>query len=294
MNLRDWIQRVTMPLLLLGVAAVVAALLMRSTPQVQATAAGEAARIVRYLPVEPENIRAELRGFGNIKPADTWTAVAQVTGVVTHRYEHLETGQPIVRGTVLLRIDDSDYQLVLKQHEAAEAEAKHALLRLEQEEENLQRELTIVEEQLRLAEADLQRAKEAQARGGVSQKDLDSREQQVLAYRAGKQANENALALIEPRRAQQQAGLEAASAAINQAKLDIQRCTIRAPFDGRVRRVEVEDKRNVTVGEELLELFSVDAAELHCQVTLDELRHWLPEELMSPLESDMLNRRSEE
>jgi multidrug efflux pump subunit AcrA (membrane-fusion protein) len=289
MNLRDWMQRLTMPLLLLGVAVVVAGLLMRSSPEVQATAAGDAARIVRYLPAEPEDLRAELRGFGNIKPASTWTAVAQVTGVVTYKYEHLETGQPIVRGTVLLRIDDSDYQLVLKQYEAAQAEAKHALLRLEQEEENLSRELTIVNDQLRLAEADLQRARDAQSRGGVSQSDLDMREQAVLAHRANQQANQNALDLIEPRRAQQQAGLEAATAAIDQAKLDIQRCTIRAPFDSRVRRVEVEESRNVKVGEEMLELFSVDAAELHCQVTLDDLKHWLPEELMSPLESGMLN-----
>lgn len=290
MTVRDWIARLTLPVALLAVGVAVAALLMRGGETVVASAAGEAARVIRYVAAEPEDIRAELRGYGNVKPATTWTAVAQVAGAVTYKYDKLETGQPIVRGTVLLRIDDSDYQLALKQAQAAKAEAEQVLLQLAQEEQNLERELAIVEDQLRLAEAEFERAKSAQERGGASQKDLDARDQQVLAHRAKEQANRNALDLIEPRRARQQAVLEAAIAAIDKAKLDIDRCTIRAPFDGRVRRAPVEANRNVKLGEELVELFSVDAAELHCQVALDDLKHWLPEELMSPLESGMLNR----
>ncbi len=290
MTVRDWIQRLTMPVLLLAIGVVIAALLLRGGQTVTASAAGEAARIVRYLTVQPQNIRAELRGYGNVKPATTWTAVAQVTGVVTYKYPQLETGQPIIRGTVLVRLDDSDYQLALKQARAAKAEAEQVLLQLTQEETNLERERAIVDEQLRLAESDLERAETALERGGANQKDVDVREQQVLAHRAARQANRNALDLIAPRRAQQQAALEAALATIDKAQLDIERCTIRAPFDGRVRRVSVEADRNIKLGEEMLELFSVDAAELHCQIALDDLKHWLPEELMSPLESGMLNR----
>lgn len=290
MTVREWIRRSSLPLLLLGIGVVVAVLLLRTGAPVVASAAGEGVRVVRYVALEPQDIRAELRGYGNIKPATTWTAVAQVAGVVTYKYPQLETGQPIVRGTVLLRIDDSDYQLVLRQQQAAHAESRQALIHLDQEEQNLTRELEIVGEQLRLAEADYERAKIALERGGANQRDVDAREQQMLSHRARNQAIENGLALIEPRRARLQATSEAAEAAIEKARLDIQRCTIRAPIDGRVRRVLIEQNRSIKLGEELFELFGVEAAELHCQVTLDDLRHWLPEELMSPLESDMLSR----
>ncbi|HEB61018.1 MAG TPA: hypothetical protein ENJ06_04255 [Phycisphaeraceae bacterium] len=285
-----FLKRSLAAILVLAAGVFVTAALMKNKGKTDATAAGDSGRVVRYITAEKRDVPAQLRGYGNIKPATTWTAVAQVSGSVVFKYEHLDTGQPVARGTVLIRIDDSDYQLSLKQQQAAKAEAEQALAVLNLQEENLQRDQEILRQQLQIAEADLQRAQDALARQAANQKDIDARQQNVLTKRALLQTNENTLKLIPAQRAEQQAVLEAAQAAIDKAKLNIRRCTIRAPFTGRVRMVNVEADRNVRVGDELLELFSVDAAELYCQVALDDLKYWLPEELMSPLESDMLNK----
>ncbi|MCK4871313.1 MAG: hypothetical protein KAS72_01190 [Phycisphaerales bacterium] len=279
-----------LPAAIIVVGAAAAGLLLRGDPAPQARAAGDAGRVVRYVVAERRNVRAELRGYGNVKPARTWTAVAQVVGKVTYKHTELEPGQPVLAGTVLLRIDRHEYELTLKQYEATHAQAEQAVAQLQQEQRNLERNRAIIEEQLQIAEAELQRAREAFDRQAANRNDVDAREQQVLSHRAELATTQNALDLLPARSAEQQAVLEAAVAAIDKAKLDIDRCTVTAPFTGRVRTVDVEEGQNIRLGDEMVELFGVDQAELHCQVSLDDLKYWLPEELLSPLETGMLGQ----
>jgi RND family efflux transporter MFP subunit len=279
-----------LPVAILAIGVAAALVLSRPEDAPVVTAESDAGRVVRYITAERRDIQAELRGYGNVRPGVTWTAVARVAGDVVFKNESLETGQPIVRGTVLVRIDGQEYELAAARRRAELAQVDQALAQLDQEHRNLERQAEILGRRLEIAESEVRRITEAHARGAANQSDLDARQQQVLAHRAELQQVQNSLDLLPSRQAEQEATRAAAKAALDRAELDLTHCEIRAPFDGRVRRVEVEQGRNIGVGEELVELFSVEQAELHCQVALDDLEPWLPDELRSPLNEGTLNQ----
>ena len=91
----------------------------RTTEQATATPA-------RILEVTPLIVRTEARGYGQVLPARSWKAVANVGGRITWRHPDLESGNLIAADTRLLQIDPTRYQL-------AEAAAKADIAGLEAE-----------------------------------------------------------------------------------------------------------------------------------------------------------------
>jgi RND family efflux transporter MFP subunit len=79
------------------------------------------------------------------------------------------------------------------------------------------------------------------------------------------------LALREPQLAEARAALAAAEAALEQAKRDLDRAYIRAPFDCLVRQKSVDVGQFVTRGTPVAQVYAVDYAEVRLPVTDDEL-----------------------
>lgn len=81
----------------------------------------------------------------------------------------------------------------------------------------------------------------------------------------------NPLALREPQMAEARATVQAAEAAMQKAKLDLERTSIRAQFDGRIRAKSVDLGQFINRGTPLANVFSTDAAEVRLPVRKDEL-----------------------
>jgi RND family efflux transporter MFP subunit len=79
------------------------------------------------------------------------------------------------------------------------------------------------------------------------------------------------LAAREPQLRAAEAQLEGARAALEQAQLNLSRCVVRAPYDGRVRRAHVDIGGFVAPGAPIATIYAVDAAEVALPVTADEL-----------------------
>jgi RND family efflux transporter MFP subunit len=79
------------------------------------------------------------------------------------------------------------------------------------------------------------------------------------------------LALREPQLAEARADLEAARAALAGAELDLERTTIRAPFDARVRSERVDVGQFVVRAEQLAQLYPTDRVEVLIPVPSAEL-----------------------
>lgn len=79
------------------------------------------------------------------------------------------------------------------------------------------------------------------------------------------------LATREPQLAEAQAALDAAEATLEMARLNLSRTTIRAPFDGQLRRKRVDLGQYVTPGAPVADLFSTRYAEVALPVPQDEL-----------------------
>jgi len=77
----------------------------------------------------------------------------------------------------------------------------------------------------------------------------------------------------EPQLAEARARLAAAEAQLAKARLDLERTTLRATFDGRVREEWVDAGQFVERGRTIAHLYSVDVAEIRLPIANDELAY---------------------
>jgi len=218
----------------------------------------ELARMVRVVEAPVIELIPMAEGYGPVRPARVWTAVAQVAGRVIEIHAKLRNGEILPEGTLLVRIDPTDYELALIQAQAQLAE-------LDVQEENSRASLTIDERNLKLANQDIERKKTLLKKNTVSQSAIDDAERVMLGIRSTVQNLRNTLALIPTQR-------RVLEAKVASALQDIDRTEIRAPFTLRVAGLAVEADQYVGVGQSLFEGDDIARVEIEAQLALSNLR----------------------
>lgn len=198
-------------------------------------------------------------GYGVVKPAQTWKAVAQVSGRVVESHPKLHNGEIISKGSLLYRIDPVDYQLSL-------AQAQTELAELEVQEKNTRNSLTIEQRNINLAERELKRLKGLSQKGNVSQSDVDHAERNVLASQIPAQNLSNTLALFPVQK-------KLLLNKIEQAQRDLAETEVTAPFNLRVANLAIEQQQFISKGQTLFEGDSVDRVEVIVQVPMSALKN---------------------
>ncbi len=219
---------------------------------------GEPSRVVRVIEAPMLELVPSAEGYGPVRPARVWTAVVQVAGRVVQIHPKLRDGEILPKDTLLVRIDPVDYELALAQNQAELAE-------LEVQENNARASLAIEQRNLELARQDLERKRKLVQQGTTSQSTADEAERAMLATRTSVQNLRNNLALIPTQRKL----LEAKAA---RAQRDLERTSIRAPFDLRVANLQVEADQFVPVGQSLFQGDAVERVEIQAQVAMSSLR----------------------
>ena len=192
--------------------------------------------------ITPESgtFRPTIEALGQVQPVQALDLRPQVSGLVVELSPRLEPGGFVRAGDVLLRIEDADYRNLL-----------------------LQRESELLQAQ---AELEIERGRQVQA----------EREYRELKRDRGEAISSDNLALVlrEPQIRSAEARVRAAEAAQAQARLDLERTVIRAPFDAQVLQRTVNLGSQVANGEPLAELAGIDRYWVEASVPLDMLR-WL-------------------
>ena len=178
-------------------------------------------------------VSLDVHSQGTVEPRTTSTLVAQVGGRIVDVADAFAVGGLFRRGQVLVRIDPRDYELAVRDAEAAVAQAR---VQLEREQ----------------AEAELAR-----------------RDWEEL----GDGGEPSALLLHKPQLAQARAALEAAQASVERARLNLERTRVSAPFDGRVRAKQADLGQSVAAGTPLADVFATEYAEVRLPVTKEDLAY---------------------
>jgi len=219
---------------------------------------GEPTRTVRVIETLALDLIPTAEGYGPVRPARVWEAVAQVKGRVIRSHPRLRDGEILKEGTELLRIDPVDYELAL-------AEAEAGLAELEVQAQNARASLAIETRNLALARQDLERARRLVKKGTTSKSAVDKAERTMLGARAAERNLKNTLALIPVRR-------KTLQTKVKRAERDLAHSRIRAPFDLRVADLRVEADQFVSVGQTLFAGDAVDRVEIEVQVAMSSLR----------------------
>ncbi len=276
--MKPWVRRLGRGLAVLIGIAVGAALLVLFVANRQAPERQEArasATPVRVIEVRPLAFRLEARGHGVARPAETWQAVANVAGRVVERHPDLESGTLLPKGTLLLALDPSRYELAIAEAEAELASLAGELAQIEAEEKNTRRLLGLEQQALALAEQELSRIERLAASGSVSGSRRDEQRRNTLGQRQAVASLENSLALLPARREVLEAQRERAAVRLAQAHVDLDDTRFEAPYDLRLGEVSVEMHQFVASGQRLFLAESLAAAEVEAHIPIAMMRRLL-------------------
>jgi RND family efflux transporter MFP subunit len=190
------------------------------------------APLVKVERLDRRDIQMVIRGYGTVSPSVQVEIVPQVSGKVVWVNPQFKAGGFIRRDEQILKIDPRDYDLAVRQADAAVAEAQVKL--------------------------DLERAEAKVAREEWRQLNPDKEPTSPLVFR-------------EPQIRQTQAKLESANAGLATANLNLERTQLTLPIDALVMSEKVDLGQYVMIGQSVGVAYGIESMEIEVPLEDREL-----------------------
>jgi RND family efflux transporter MFP subunit len=252
--------------LVLIISVAVAAFLIKMRPRPMRQKVQHPPVLVETIEVEETTQNMIIRNYGTVRSGETLDITAEVRGTIVEMASSFEEGDYFPKGAFLMRIDPRSYRLTVDRLVSDIKRLDAEISKIRQERSNLQRSLDIAKEDLQLAESEYARNRSLAKRKVVSQTQLDQIRQRWLTSRQKAQEIENAIALIAPRINLLNAQRSSALTQIQQARLDLERTEISAPFDCRVAEKKVETGQYVSAGTRIASIYNVGIMEVEVRI----------------------------
>ncbi|MCG8617119.1 MAG: HlyD family efflux transporter periplasmic adaptor subunit [Desulfobacterales bacterium] len=224
----------------------------------------------------PETVKTRLTGFGVAEPMTTVRIAAEVGGRIIHAHPDLEKGRTISEREVLFQIDPLDYRTALLDFEAGLAQKQAALARTKKEFTADKKRLATIRRTMELAKDEFNRVRRLLEENSIGNRSaVDQAEQAMNSAIDAHHQLERAISLYPSTIREAEAALLSAKADVDRAKVDLERCTVRAPFTGRVKSLALERGEYASAGTQVVTL--ADDSQLEILVSLDarEVSSWL-------------------
>jgi len=226
---------ISLGILVAGAAIIL--LIFNTEPEAQRSGATkQTAMLVNTVQVERSNFTPTISAMGTVVPSQDVMLSPRVGGQIIQLSENFTPGGYVEEGEMLLQIDPADYRNALQQR----------ISELQQAQTNLEIEM---------------------GRQNVARQDYELLDDSLT--------NENrSLVLREPQLNAARSNVQSAEAAVEQAELNLERTTIRAPFDAYILSRNVNLGSQVSPGDELARLVGRDTYWIETTVPLRHLR-WI-------------------
>lgn len=180
---------------------------------------------------------------GNVRPHDQITLNSEVSGRIVEISPSFEDGAFFKAGEILIKLDTADFEAAVANAEAQVARTTSSYA--------------------------LEKAQSDVARANWEKLNLDD--------------EPDPLVLRLPQLKQAEANVKSAEAQLGRAQRDLERASIRAPFDGRVRQRNVGLGQAIRINSTLGTIFATDYAEVRLPITGEDLPLLnLPEDVGDP------------
>jgi RND family efflux transporter MFP subunit len=256
-------------------AIMIAAVLVILRPKAERRVPIETGRLVEVFSAKAERVQMFVEAYGTVGPREALKLVAEVRGQVVIINPTFKEGGFVKAGTRLIQIDPRTYELEVQRRSVQIKQAQAEIKRLEQEVLNLQARIKIAKLDVSLAKNEYFRLQKLIDKKVISQSTLDKTEQQYLASLERLQALENQMALTGPQREQLLAQRDLAKVLHQEAKLDLERSGLTAPFDGWVLEKAVEVGQHVNIGQNLGRIYSAGQLDIEVRIPVKDFK-WFP------------------
>ena len=227
--------RKRLPALLIVGSLAIAFLLIATRPDNTLTPATPRSALLDVIEVHLQDLRIPVRAQGIVSPHRDTTLVSQVQGQIVDASPSFHAGGFVAAGEMLVQIDDRDYQAALLRARSALATARSDL---------------------------------AQENGRA---EVARREWEKLPDQDKRSLEGRDLYLRKPQLEQAKARLLSAEADLKKAEHDMERTTVRAPYDALIREKQSDVGRFVSSGTPVARVFSVDFAEVRLSLPQNRL-----------------------
>ncbi len=258
--------RILLPLLVIGIAAVVYHALLASKSERPKPQLAEKVWQIETIRAEPQSLAPSVTLYGRIESPERLQAGAPGAGVVERVF--VRNGSRVPRGQLLARLDPRDFEAALRQSEADLRDIENQLDELQIRHRADRSALATERELMTLAEAEVERLAKLQRQNlsadtalNAARSELERRRLAVLSRELDVDSFPARLKAFEARR-------DRARARVDQDRLALTRAEISAPFDAIVSRVAVAAGDRVATGQVLLELFPLDSLEIRAHLPL--------------------------
>ncbi|MDA1076892.1 MAG: HlyD family efflux transporter periplasmic adaptor subunit [Proteobacteria bacterium] len=275
-NLQNANRRTVAGIGFLVITVLASASLFATGPDAKPTARVEKAWPVSIIDITPGELNPTFSAYGRVESNNIAHIRTDLVAQVKH--VHVREGDWVAQGQVLIELSDREALLKLKEREADLAENRARLESIKTEFDLQKQSTQHYESMQRIAQATLKRHEDLMAEGLISQSLLDEVLARANQVNIDFQAHMRMLADFPNKLAGQNAQVRKNEALADQARIDLEKAVVTAPFDGPVLRVMVAPGDRSNIGLPLLEIAEADGFEIRVQVPetyTDRFGHYL-------------------
>ncbi len=223
------------PMLIIGAAAYGAYTMLLSPPKTKKHKAEAPVPVVSVTNLEPIDVSVKVTAFGPVIPARRVVLQPEVGGRVLKQHPQLIPGGRISEGEVILEIDPSEYEIMVRR---AEADLSKSQASLDMEE---------------------------------GQQAIAKREWELLEEDLSEDLTNPSLVLRKPQLQSSEATRDAAQTALDEALLNLSRTVLKAPFDSLVIEEMVETGQLVDRNTRIATLVGTDEFWIEARIPISDL-----------------------
>ncbi len=261
-------------IIICGAAGMAALASLKKPPAAAATK--ERPLRVEAIRAVAEDVPVIITGHGEVRVLNEVALAPEVSGKVVYTHPRLEPGEIIPAGATLFKIDSINYTAALREADASVTRWRNAVGRLRKQQAiDTKRRQTALRSR-KLAHAEFERLARLYEQDKVGTRSgVDAAERTYNTAMDQADQLDRAVALYPMQIKEAQSSLAAAQARRSLALANVQRCTVVAPFDGRLKQVQVETGQFVSPGAQLVTLADDSVLEIHVPLDSIDARNWL-------------------
>jgi len=235
-KLQGLLIKFAMPVIIIAAGILIASYLLNTKPKSKRKPLSKRAKLVETISIQPKNTMVKISGMGSVIPARQIELKPQVAGKIIEISPELIPGGILSKNQTLMKIEPDDYELTVKQRQSDVAKARSSL--------------------------EIEYGNQAVAK------------QEYSLLGDAITENEKKLVLRRPQLISAQSNLKTAQAKLDQAKLDLKRTVITAPFNAVINQKYIDLGQMASQSTTVVKLTGTNEYWVEASVPVDKLK-WI-------------------
>ncbi|NOQ63740.1 MAG: hypothetical protein GQ582_04445, partial [Methyloprofundus sp.] len=251
---------------------IIAVILVKSQPKMQHEPSASLITAVNVIDVKAYQVSPKIIGFGTVEPDILLESKSEVSGRISYVHPQLRHGAILPKGTVIIRIEQEDYQLVLQQAKSLVTSNRAHYKEVQLQKNNIKSDRVLAKKKLKLAQVEYSRIESLVKKHLISKSAGDAEQVKVLRLQQEVQTLNNQLKTLPQQINSAKASLAIAESAVQTQKRNLGRTIITLPFNARITQRAIDENQYIQQGALLFIAQTTDKVLVNAQFSLQHFR----------------------